>query len=106
MRSDTVLIILGMAVVTFMTRFGSFIFFRQTGIPAWLERWLKHVPTAILTSLIVPSLLLPKGEFDLTFGNSYLLAGIVAVFVAYKSRNAMTTLSVSMAAMFLLRWLS
>ena len=57
MRTEIIWIIAGMALVTFATRFSAVALFRQTGMPAALERWLRHIPTAILTALIVPSLL-------------------------------------------------
>jgi branched-subunit amino acid transport protein len=103
MRIEILLIILGMAAVTFFTRFGTFALFRQTGIPGWLERWLKHIPTAILTALIMPALLLPAGHLDISLRNHYLLAGVVAALVAYKSRNIVATLGLGMATMFAFR---
>ncbi|MDR7868786.1 MAG: AzlD domain-containing protein [Sporomusaceae bacterium] len=106
MRSDIVIIILGMAAVTFLTRFGAQLAFRQTGIPAWLHRWLKHVPTGILTALIVPALVLPRGVLDLTWHNPYLLAGIVAALVAWRFRNMPLTMGIGMATILLLRWQS
>jgi branched-subunit amino acid transport protein len=105
MRNEIFFIIIGMAVVTFATRFSCVVLFKHTGIPAWLERWLKHIPTAILTALIVPSLVLPKGYLDISFNNHYLLAGIVAAVVAYKRRDIIATLLSGMGTMFALRLL-
>ena len=106
MRGEIFLIIAGMAIATFFTRFACLILFRPTGAPGWLERWLKHVPTAILTSLIVPFLLLPRGTLDLTMNNHYLLAGCVAALVAYKTGNVIATMSLGLTVMFALRWMS
>jgi len=105
-RYEIVIIILGMAAVTFMTRFGSQLLFRQVGMPTWFDRWLKHVPTGILTALIVPSLLLPKGYLDLTIHNHYLLAGLLAAVVAYKFRNVALTMGVGLAVVVALRLIS
>ena len=105
MRNEILVVILAMAAVTFATRFGSIALFRQTEMPDWLERWLKHIPTAILTALIVPALLLPKGQLDITLHNHYLLAGILAAVVAYKSRNIVYTIVLGMGAMIVLRLL-
>ncbi len=103
MSSDITLIILGMAAVTFLTRFGAQLFFRSAGIPAWLNRWLKHVPTGILTALIVPSLLLPRGSLDLTWHNPYLLSGCAAALAAWRFRNVPLTMGVGMTMILLLR---
>ena len=105
MRNEILVVILAMAAVTFATRFGSIALFRQTEMPDWLERWLKHIPTAILTALIVPALLLPKGQLDITLHNHYLLAGILAAVVAYKSRNIVYTIVLGMGTMIVLRLL-
>ncbi|GAB6158259.1 AzlD domain-containing protein [Desulfotomaculum varum] len=102
MRSEVFYIIIGMALVTYFTRFSALALFRFTGVPAWLNRWLKYVPVAILTALIVPSLLLPRGYLDISFNNHYLIAGLVAAFVAYKSRNIIATLGLGMFVMFVL----
>jgi len=102
-RIEVMAIIFGMAAVTFFTRFAAPALLRRTGIPEWLERWLEHVPTAILTALIVPALLLPRGYLDLSPQNHYLLAGIIAAVAAYKSRSILLTLAVGMAAMLVLR---
>lgn len=106
MRNEIIGIIVGMTLVTFATRFSCLALFRQTGTPPWLERWLKHIPTAILTALIIPALVLPKGQIDISFQNHYLLAGFVAALVAYKSRNIIATLMLGMGTMLFLRVLS
>ncbi|MDF2569843.1 MAG: hypothetical protein K0R55_1447 [Sporomusa sp.] len=105
MRSEIMLIIVGMAAVTFFTRFGSLALLQKTGLPTWFERWLKHVPIAILTALIVPSLLLPQGQIDFSLNNHYLLAGVLAAIVAYTCRNAILTMGLGLTAMLSLRWL-
>jgi len=99
MRSNILFIILSMALVTYLTRFGSLALFRFTGIPVWLHGWLKHVPVAILTALIVPALLLPKGTLDISLSNPYLMAGIAAAAAAYKTRHIIPTLGLGMLVM-------
>ncbi len=104
MRSEIVLIIIGMAVATFFTRFASVILFRQTGVPGWFDHWMKHVPTGILTALIIPTLLLPKGYLDVSMQNHYLLAGVVAALAAYRYRSVIVTMGLGLAMMLSMRW--
>lgn len=104
MRYEIMLIIAGMAAVTFFTRFGALALLKQTGLPAWVERWLKHVPTAVLTALIAPPLLVPQGYIDISFGNHYLLAGILAAAAAYAYRNAILTMGLGITVILSLRW--
>lgn len=105
MHVEIFLIILGMAAVTFATRFSCVALFSKTGMPGWLERWLKHIPNAVLTALIVPALLLPQGQIDISSHNHYLIAGVVAAVIAYKSRNIIATLTLGMGTMLALRLL-
>ncbi|HWQ43187.1 MAG TPA: AzlD domain-containing protein [Desulfosporosinus sp.] len=63
MRSEVFYIIIGMTLVTYFTRIGALALFRFTGVPSWLNRWLKYVPVAILTALIVPSFTFTQGIF-------------------------------------------
>jgi branched-subunit amino acid transport protein len=102
-RTDILLIILGMAAVTFFTRFGAQLAFRSVGLPPWINRWLRHVPTAILTALIVPPIVLPAGRLDLTWHNPYLLAGVLAALVAWRFRNIPLTMGIGLAAIIILR---
>jgi branched-subunit amino acid transport protein len=103
MRTEIVIIILGMAAVTFLTRFGAQAVFRQTGIPPWFNRWFKHVPTGILTALILPSLILPQGRLDLSYHNPYLIAGVITALVAYYVRSVPLTMGAGLATIILLR---
>lgn len=104
MRLHIFIIIVGMAAATYLTRSGCLLLFSRCGVPSWLEKWLKHVPTAILTALIVPSLLLPRGTLDISAGNPYLWAGLAAGVTAFKTRNVLATMGFGMAVMFALRW--
>jgi branched-subunit amino acid transport protein len=104
MRLEMASLFLGMAAVTFFTRFGSQVLFRQVGMPRWFERWLKHVPTGILTTLIVPSVFLPKGSLDISLGNPYLIAGLIAAIVAYKFQKTVVTMGLGLITVVFLRW--
>ena len=106
LNNEILLIIAGMAAATFFTRFACLALFSRNGVPEWMGKWLKHVPTAILTALIAPALLLPQGSLDISIGNHYLLAGCVAAATAYKSRSVIATMTLGLAVMFALRWLN
>ncbi|HWQ43186.1 MAG TPA: AzlD domain-containing protein [Desulfosporosinus sp.] len=50
-------------------------------------------------------LLLPKGYLDISLNNHYLIAGVIAAFVAIMSRNIIATLGIGMSIMFVLKLL-
>ena len=56
MRLEVVLTILCMAAATYFTRFASPLLLDRTGVPRWMVRLLKHVPTAMLAALIAEQL--------------------------------------------------
>lgn len=103
MRTDIVLIIIAMAVATFLTRFASPAILGGAGISPRLERFLKHVPTAILTALIAPPLFAPHGYIEFSTGNSYLIAGTVAALLAYFRQPPVVTMGGGMVTMLAIR---
>ena len=103
MRLEVVLTILCMAAATYFTRFASPLLLDRTGVPRWMVRLLKHVPTAMLAALIAPALLAPQGFLQIGLGNHYLLAGAVAAFMAWRRQPPAVTMGSGMAVMLLLR---
>jgi branched-subunit amino acid transport protein len=103
MRPEIILLIAGMAAVTFITRFAFIVLFRKASFSERLSRWLRFIPIAILSTLIAPTILMPQGSLNLSFHNSYLLAGITSVGVAFKTKNIIATVAAGMAVILLLR---
>lgn len=103
MRTEVVITIVAMAVATFLTRFISPAILGNAGISPRIQRFLKHVPTAILTALIAPTLVAPHGYIEISAGNSYLIAGTIAALLAYFRQPPMVTMGGGMAAMFVIR---
>ncbi|MFN2297808.1 MAG: AzlD domain-containing protein [Anaerolineales bacterium] len=83
----------------------SFIFLLgRLSIPVAGKRALRFVPSAVLSAIIAPALLLPEGRLDLTPGNFRLLAGAVAILVAWRTKNALLTIAAGMGALLVLTW--
>ena len=70
-----------------------------------MRKALHYVPPAVLSALIFPELFIQNGEFSVGLENTRLLAGIIAIFTAWLTRNTMITILVGMAALFILGWL-
>lgn len=68
------LAILGLAVVTVVTR--NFFLFpdREVKIPGWLQRGLKVAPLAALAAVVVPEILLTRGALITTWQDARLPA--------------------------------
>jgi len=95
------LVIIGMGIVTYATR--SLMLSMNFKIAKNLELFLSFVPFSILSALIFPTLLVPGKDLDLSISNHHLLAGIVAIAVAYFSRKAAVTVIIGLAFMLLVK---
>ncbi len=95
------LIIIGMGIVTYVTR--CLMLSVDFKIPDNLKLFLSFVPFSILSALIFPTLLVPGNALDLSLSNHHLLAGIVAIAVAFFSRKAALTVIIGLAFMILVK---
>ena len=91
-------------LITFGMRFSLIYLFGRFQIPEALRRALHYVPPAVLSAIIVPELFLQNEKLDLTFDNHRLLAGLVAVLVAWLSKNTLLTIIAGMIALFILQF--
>jgi branched-subunit amino acid transport protein len=72
------LTILGLAVVTLVTR-GFFLFpQREIKMPAWLQRGLKVAPLAALAAVVVPEIVMTQGALIGTWQDARLPAVLAA----------------------------
>jgi branched-subunit amino acid transport protein len=59
----------------------------------------------VLSAIVFPELFLQDGTLDLSLHNIRLLAGLVAIVVAWYSKNTLITIVVGMLALFLFQWI-
>jgi branched-subunit amino acid transport protein len=85
-------------ILTFAIRLSFIALEGRANIPAWFREALPYVPVAALTALIAPDLLTHDGALQLV-GNPRLLAGLVAVGVAWRWKNATLTIVAGFAAL-------
>lgn len=97
------LIIIVGGLITFAMRLSFIYFFGRIEIPAALRRSLRFVPPAVLSAIILPELLLPAGHLDLSLGNHRWLAGLVAILVAWRTRNTLLAILAGMVALLILQ---
>lgn len=98
------LIIIGL--LTYAIRLSFILFFSKIDVPQLLQRALRFVPMAVLAAIILPALLLPQGTLALSYSNARLIAGIVAVIVAWRTKNVFITLIVGMGTLYLIQALA
>ena len=93
------LIIFAMSLATFAQRASFLMLPEHVKLPALLRRALHYVPAAVLTALWVPELLLQKGVLSIALGNERLLAGMVAIAVAWRFRATFVTIAAGLVAL-------
>jgi branched-subunit amino acid transport protein len=93
-------LIVGVGLVTFLTRASFIVFADPHKFPHAFRVALAFVPAAVLAAIVVPGLAMPGGVLDFTVANSRLVAGIVAVAVATKVRNPLPAIVSGMVALW------
>ena len=99
------LTVLGMAMVTYLARASFLLLPPGVETPAWLRRALRYVPAAVLTAIWAPELALQKDVLSLSLHNERLLAGAVAIAVAWRYRLTFATIVSGLLALHLFDWL-
>ncbi len=108
MSADAVtlwLVIIGMGAITFALRASFMVLPPSIEIPPLLKRGLRFVPAAVLTAIWAPELLLQKGVLHLALDNDRLLAGAVAIAVAWRFRQTYLTIAAGIVALHAADWL-
>ena len=100
---NEILLIAGMALVTFAARYPVLALVGRLQLPTRVLRALRFVPPAVLTAIVVPEMLIRDGDFALRPDNAYLVAGVVAALVSWRTKNLLLTISLGMGVFLVWR---
>jgi branched-subunit amino acid transport protein len=89
-------------LLTFGLRFLFIFLLGKIHIPESVKRALRFVPLAVLSAIIMPELILPSRQIDVSFANHRLIAGSIAIAVAYYTKNMIITILIGMASLIVL----
>jgi len=89
--------ILGLAVITVVSRAFFMIPDRELPLPDWLKRGLKYAPLAALAAVIAPEILITQGEVIGTLMDARLPAVLCASGYYFWKRGILGTIVVGMA---------
>jgi branched-subunit amino acid transport protein len=65
---------------------------------------LVFVPPAVLAAIVAPGLFVVEEALDFGLDNPRWIAGLAALAVAARTRNAVATIAVGMSVLWLLQW--
>ncbi|HEY9889400.1 MAG TPA: AzlD domain-containing protein [Candidatus Obscuribacterales bacterium] len=101
MNQSEIMLIGGMALVTFLIRYPILALSGRLQLP---ERWLQalnYVPPAVLTAIIVPAVLVEENALWLGWQNPRLAGAIAALAIGLWRKNLLLTILVGMAVFFI-----
>jgi branched-subunit amino acid transport protein len=93
----TVVTIIGMALLTIVTRSFFFLSSHPWPMPVWLQRGLHYAPIAALAAVIVPEMVTTQGQLITTWQDARLFAVAVGVAWYYFKRGMLGTIIAGMA---------
>jgi branched-subunit amino acid transport protein len=97
------LAIVGLALITLLTR-GFFLFpERELPIPGWLQQGLRYAPLAALAAVVVPEIVTTQGQLIDTWRDARLPATALALAYFAWRRSILGTIVVGTAALLLFR---
>lgn len=97
------LIMISVGILTYLTRLSFVMILARWQTPAIIQRGLRFVPVAVLAAIILPELVLHSGARHITTDNPRLVAGMIAILVAWKTKNAAWTVLVGMSILLLMQ---
>lgn len=99
----TLAVIVGLAAVTVVTRCFFFILDRPWTLPAWAHRALQYAPVAALAGVVVPEVVMTRGELTATLLDARLFAAGIGAALYFWRRSVLLTLLGGMAVYLPLR---
>ena len=98
-QTQALVCILGMAVITVVTRGFFLLSDRDWPLPSWLTRGLRYAPLAALAAIIAPEVLLTDGKLVATWLDPRLLAVAAGTAYFWWQRGILGTIVVGLAVM-------
>src|SRR5882672_7150552 len=97
------MIVIFAGALTFLTRLSFISLLADWDMPPVVRQALHFVPPAVLSAIAFPELLLKNGGLALSADNYRLIAGVVAIALAWKMKTIMPTIAAGMAVLWLLQ---
>jgi branched-subunit amino acid transport protein len=95
------IIIVGL--LTLGIRLSFIVFMGKMRVSPMAQQALRFVPIAVLSALIAPALFFSSGSLNVSFSNIRLIAGILAILVAWRTKNVLLTIFTGMACLLILQ---
>ena len=99
------LTLLGMMAVTYLPRALPVLALARRSLPEPVIRWLGFIPVAVLSAMLLPSLIVTEKGLDFSAQNIFLWAAIPTFLVCWKTRSFVGAIMTGMGCVALGRLL-
>ena len=100
---QTTVTIVGLGLITLLTRGFFLLSDRELPLPAWLEQGLRYAPLAALAAVVVPEVVLTQGHLITTFKDARLYAAATGAVWFFWRGGILGTIVSGTAVMVTLR---
>jgi branched-subunit amino acid transport protein len=100
---EAVIAVIGLTVITVVTRGFFFLTEREVPIPVWLRQGLRYAPLAAMAAVVVPEVVMLHGQLIGTWQDARLFAVAAGAAWFWWRRGILGTILVGMAVLLPLR---
>lgn len=97
------MVVLGIGLGTFLTRYSFILIMDRITLPDMVHRMLRFIPASVLPALTVPAVVLHTNGATTFAGWERIIAALIAVGVAWKTRSIVWTIVSGMSSLWLLK---
>ena len=87
LKTEYILLIVGMGLVTYIPRYLPLFFLTQRNLPRWFIEWLDMIPVAILSALVFSEIFLSGSPRHLDMLQIKSLVAIPTFLIALKTKS-------------------
>ena len=99
----TVVVILGLALVTVLARGFFLISSKPWSMPHWIQRGLQYAPIAALAAVVLPEVMTTQGHLVVTWQDARLYSAAAGAAAYFWREDVLVTIVVGMAVYLPLR---
>ncbi len=92
----TIAIVLGLALVTVLTRCFFFLTNKPWSLPHWAQRGLQYAPIAALSAVVLPEVVMAQGHLVATWMDARLFGAVAGAAVYFWRRDVLLTIMAGM----------
>lgn len=106
LKTEYILLIVGMGLVTYIPRYLPLFFLTQRNLPRWFIEWLDMIPVAILSALVFSEIFLSGSPRHLDMLQIKSLVAIPTFLIALKTKSLGGTVISGMILFWLMERIS